>query len=254
MPGAWQAEFTMINAVTLLLTRFPHDEFFYDNAYKKDIFRDDVDNLSDDDRGLLYRTPGRGLDKPVNHKAMSGLWGTMLLLLGPKVTFASFHYADPTPLLAGERSESIDFNDRTLNLTLQGNPIAERKQYTTMERYRTDYGVVNADDLGYVRLMSQDQPYALSVEYHNSVVETLRPGHDGLCLRIAGGHTAQEKAILVHECPHPGYVIGCISPRPDGNRGIFENKEGNPSQKAMQEIVKYMGKTGNVGTLFVLRN
>jgi hypothetical protein len=102
-------------------------------------------------------------------------------------------------------------------------------------------------------MVGRDTPYGLRVERNNSVVRTLRNGHDGICIRVLGGATAQQRGILIHEAPHVGWVIGCIGPRPHGDRRAFDNRPGNPADQTVREIVGELARRGGNGSLFVLR-
>jgi hypothetical protein len=73
------------------------------------------------------------------------------------------------------------------------------------------------------------------------------------CIRVLGGETAQQRAILIHEAPHVGWVVGSIGPRPFGNREAYRNRPGSPSDVAVREIISEMSRRGGKGSLFVLR-
>jgi len=106
-----------------------------------------------------------------------------------------------------------------------------------MERFKTDDG-----KSWYVQLHPQANPYSVTYEPANSVVKGLRAGHDGRCFRVHGGKTLAEKGILIHEAPHVGWVIGCISPRPLNNyKTEFANAVGNPSYQCMNELFRFVG-------------
>ncbi len=240
-----------MDVVTLLHSRFPKDEFIYNASKGENI--DDVDDLSADERAALYRSKGRPITKAANVKRISGLWGTMMMIVGGPITSVNFDRPAMGPLLPGERREVVKLNNRDTHLVIKGD-IKSAKQFTTIERYRTDTGTVNQWDLGYVRLVGRDQPYGLRVETGNSVVKTLRTGHDGACIRVLGGQTAQQRSILIHEAPHVGWVIGCIGPRPYRNREAYHNKPGNPSDLTIREIIAVMRRHGSSGTLFEIRS
>ncbi len=241
-----------MSAVTLFLSRFPHDEFIFDNSGKDAVNIDDVDDLTPEERGALYRTPGRSLAKPPNRQRISGLWGTMLMMVGPTIKYASFTGPSPAPLQKDERAEELELTGRRLFVTAAGDDVASTKEFTTVERYRTNLGHVDKYDVGYVRLVRRTTPYGIRIEEGNKVVKTLRKGHDGLCLRVTGAAKGPQEGILIHEAPHAGWVIGCISPRPLGNRGVFDNVPKNPSQLSMLEIVAELRKTHNKGQLYVV--
>ena len=237
--------------VTLLHTRWPKDEFLYDARSGENV--DDVDNLSEEQRGRLYRTAGRPLTSSPNVKRISGLWGTMLMIIGDPIRIAQFD----RPLVGEqlcpeEHDEVVKINGRTVHLAVYGR-VKSTKQFTTVERYRTDDGTVNQWDVGYVRMVGRERPYGLRVERNNSAVKKLRTGHDGACIRVLGGETEAQRGILIHEAPHVGWVIGCIGPRPFGDRQAYPNQPGNPADMAVREIMSEMSRRGGNGNLFVLR-
>lgn len=239
-----------METVTLIHSRWPKDEFIYEPRTGENI--DDVDDLSDDERGALYRTAGRPLTKSANRKRVSGLWGTMLMVIGAPIRVAHFDLPVEAQLQDGEREVRFTINNRTVYAAVSGEVVSTRL-FTTVERYRTDDGKVNKWDIGYVRMVSREEPYGLKVE-KNEVVKTLRRGHDGICLRVLGGATQQQRGILIHEAPHVGWVVGCIGPRPHGDRRAYDNVPGNPADKAVREIVAEVAKRGGKGTLFVMRS
>ena len=240
-----------MDTVTLLHTRWPKDEFIYDPTSGDNL--DDVDDLTDEERGALYRTAGRPLTRSANRKRISGMWGTMLMVIGDPIRSAQFDRPVMGPLFAEERREVVSLNGRPLHLVIKGS-IVSSKQFTTVERYRTDSGTVNQWDVGYVRMVGRDRPYGLRVEKNNSAVRKLRQGHDGACIRVLGGETEAQRGILIHEAPHVGWVIGCISPRPYGDRDAYPNRAGNPSDVAIREIIGEMKRRGGTGDLFVVRS
>ncbi len=240
-----------METVTLLHSRWPKDEFIYSPATGDNI--DDVDDLTPEARAALYRTPGRAITASPNRKRISGLWGTMVMVIGDPIRAAQFDWPIMGPLFEGETRHTVTISNREVHLVVKGS-IASTRLYTTVERYRTDDGRVNQWDFGYVRLMSRDMPYDLRNERGNSVVRTLRDGHDGACIRILGGSSAQQRAILIHEAPHVGWVVGCIGPRPHGNRQGFVNRPGNPADLATREIMAELARRGGTGKLFVLRS
>ncbi|MDW6021171.1 hypothetical protein SAZ10_05265 [Mesorhizobium sp. BAC0120] len=242
-----------METVTLLLTRWPKDEFIYERGVGPDGYNnDEVDGLTDAERGALYRSAGRPLTMPANRVRFSGLWGTMLMLIGGPIRIAHFDRQIGDELRDDEEEIELTINHRTIYVAVKGT-IAETRRYTTIERYRTDDGRVNKWDFGYVRMVSREQPYGLHPE-RNSVVKTLRPGHDGLCLRVIGGASAQQQAILIHEAPNITWVTGCIGPRPHGDRRPFPNTPGNPADRTVREIVGEVTRRGGKGSLFVLKS
>jgi hypothetical protein len=234
--------------VTLVHTRFPLDEFIYDTATGENV--DDIDNLSPEERTRLYH-PARGVFRP----RVSGQWGTMAMIVGPRITYAGF---TPLPRVpnwrGGERTEEMDFVGRKLHLAMMGqDSIASTKLFTTVERYRTDAGALNEYGFGYVRMVSRPEPYGLQNESANPVVKKYLKRGNGDCIRVLGGATLQQQAILIHDAPHVGFVIGCIGPRPWNDRKAYTNTANNPSDKAVQEIRATLAQAHGKGTLYVLR-
>ena len=72
--------------------------------------------------------------------------------------------------------------------------------------------------------------YDLTYEPGNPVVQSLRPGYSGNCIRVRGGNPGSpEEGILIHEAPNVTWLKGCISPRPKDDLREFDNSDGNPS-------------------------
>lgn len=179
--------------------------------------------------------------KTFNHGVQSGRWGELLALKGPKVTAARLSPRDTPTGPAG-----IPIGNGTLALTISEGEIGEVKRFTSMERFHADSGKGY-----YVQLHPQAKPYTITFEPGNSAVKQLRHGHDGRCFRVNGGRAGPEQGILIHEAPHVGWLIGCISPRPLNNFGIdFANDDGNPSFNAMNELIQFVG--GQPADFFVL--
>jgi hypothetical protein len=236
------------NHVTLVHTRFPLDEFIYNPGSGEN--DDNVDNLSAEDRTRLYRA-ANGQARP----RISGQWGTMAMIIGPRITRASFTPAPSPTLQEGEHRLEIDFVGRRLHLSLQGeNQLQSMKLFTTIERYRTDGGQLNQWGFGYVRMLSREEPYGLRNETGNPVVKKYLKRGKGDCIRILGGATGQQRAILIHDAPHVGFVIGCIGPRPWNDRRAYFNVANNPSDTAVREIMGELSKAQGKGSLYVLRN
>jgi hypothetical protein len=231
--------------ITLIHSRYPLDEFVYDRATGEN--NDDVD--TEEQREHLYH-PRPGQNRP----QISGQWGTMMMITGPKITHASF-----TPRVphwrGGEHTEELDFVGRKLQLGVMGKDVPmTTKLFTTVERFRTDAGNLNQWGFGYVRMKSREEPYGLRNEPHNAVVKKYLKRGNGSCIRVLGGETDQQQAILIHDAPHVGFVIGCIGPRPYNDRKAYKNVANNPSDKAVQEIMGQLAKAHGKGTLFVLKN
>jgi hypothetical protein len=248
--------------VTLILTRYPLEEFLW---MSRDEYRE-TETLSEAEKAALYEV--KRPHHQVGHVThLSGRWGSLAMVTGPKITKAAFaSFSSPlaklplvgAPLgaahvlgqvaglvagnLAGSTTQTVALAGRLLELTTDGSgPVTAVKEYTSMERYRSDKGQLGGK--GYVMLHPQAIPYGLTVEHGNSVVKTLRKGHSGNCLRVHGGKVGPEQGILIHEAPTIDYLIGCISPRPKGNKSPMKNEPGNASGVAMQEIFDAIGKS-----------
>ncbi|MCW5964132.1 MAG: hypothetical protein KIT83_08840 [Bryobacterales bacterium] len=211
---------------------------------------------------ILTRTPL----KEFSHGRRSGRWGELVAFKGPKVSSARLLPKTPfsggaNPLAAvGQVAVSIGrtmaaalqgkihlvpVNHGILELSLADGPVFGVQRFTSMERFKADSG-----NGYYVQLRPRPTPYGLTFEKANSAVMKLRPGHDGRCFRVHGGQTKPEKGILIHEAPEVGWVIGCIAPRPLNNFTIaHKNTPGNPSHKAMDELIAFVGARAD---LFVL--
>ena len=116
--------------VTLILSRFPLDEFIYDPATGENV--DDIDNLSSDERTRLYHPP-RGQFRP----RISGQWGTMAMIIGPRITYAGFTALPRVPdWRGGERTEEMDFVGRKLHLAMMGkDSIASTKLCRSLSQW-----------------------------------------------------------------------------------------------------------------------
>jgi hypothetical protein len=239
---------TVMSHVTLLLTRYPLDEFVYDLATGRN--NDDTDNMTPDERRRFYQLPnGRPRTR------ISGMWGTMAMITGPRITYASFKRPPDEKLHQGGYTQAIEFVENELWLTFEGDGDMESmKLYTTVERYRTDAGHLYDWGGGYVRMVSRDEPYGLKNESNNFIVRRYLGRGNGDCIRVQGGATEQQRAILIHDTPHVGFVIGCIGPRPHGDRTAYQNVANNPSDRAVQEIRTELGRRQGKGSLYVLKN
>lgn len=173
---------------------------------------------------ILTRNPLRSF----NHGRQSGRWGELVAIKGPKINSV-------TMSMTGGGGIPVDFG--SLALSTSGGSIGDVKRYTTIERFKT-----NSGKGFYVELHPKPGPYWVTYEIGNSAVRELRKGHDGRCFRVHGGKSGPEQGILIHEAPHVGWVIGCISPRPLHNYALeFSNAPGNPSYNAMNELFHFVG-------------
>lgn len=169
-------------------------------------------------------------------RSQSGRFGTLIVLQGGKVTHAKITPANGSGAKISTPTGSLDVE------TLDGSSVTEIARFTTIERMG-----------GYVQLKPQSHKghvykkgaYPLTYEPHNSVVSELK-GTNGQCFRVHGGLTAQEQAILIHEAPHVGWLVGCIGPRRlnDLNKG-----ETKTAHNAMLELFRIAPRPSQ---LFVL--
>ena len=94
----------------------------------------------------------------------------------------------------------------------------------------------------------------LQNETANPIVKKYLKRGNGDCIRVLGGATQQQQAILIHDAPHVGFVIGCIGPRPWNDRRAYTNVANNPSDTSVKEIMTELAKAHGKGTLYVLRS
>ena len=233
---------------------------------------------------ILTRTP---LEE-FHHGRRSGRWGRMKVVRGPVVSSARFAGAAPLkprpgapklPPLAEalqpvartrqtavrdtidvvqlrpprSRFQVLSFADRQLELETEGGNVEEFAEFDTMERFRADPG---GSDF-YMQVKPSRDAYPLTMT-HRDAVKVLND--HGQCLKVHHhGYLQQgtktEAGILIHEAPHVGYLIGCISPRLRNNRQQYEKgAKSNPSREAMNDIFDAMGgfKRNTTASLFVL--
>jgi hypothetical protein len=188
---------------------------------------------------VLTRTPL----KEFKHGAQSGRWGELVAIKGPKIASVKM---SPGGDSSSDGGATIEVAHGVLQLSTTAATLGEVKHYTSMERFKTNNG-----KSWYVQLHPKPQPYSISFESGNSAVKELRAGHTGNCFRVHGGKPGPEQGILIHEAPHVGWLIGCISPRPLNNFNVeFPNQSGNPSYQCMNELFHFVGHTR--ADLFVL--
>ena len=184
---------------------------------------------------VLTRTPL----KEFKRGGQSGRWGELVALKGPRVSSARLSPVKGlTSAIGLLASGGIPLNNGVLQVMSTGGPFTEVKRFTSMERFKADNG-----NGYYVQLRPKPEPYTITYESGNSAVKKLRNAHDGRCFRVHGGRPGPEQGILIHEAPHVGWVIGCISPRPLNNFTVeFENAQGNPSYRCMDELFQFVGR------------
>jgi hypothetical protein len=169
-----------------------------------------------------------------HHGRQSGRWGELIAVKGPKVTAVTLSPGGGSNPAEGT---SIPIENGVLQLSTNGGAIKEVKRFTSMERFHTNDGKSY-----YVQLHPKPDPYWITFETGNSAVKELREGHDGRCFRVHGGKPGPEQGILIHEAPHVGWLIGCLSPRPLKNLNTeFQNIPGNPSFVAMNQLFQFVG-------------
>jgi len=262
--------------VTLVLTHSPYDEYVYD--HRTTTITDHVQGKGDAWFTAAF-APNAGIRPPAFPRIYSGLWGTMGVFIGPKVHGTSWpgdeHLGDGVPeeglsvLRYGfddgrlkrrvDMAAQIDHEikrfwlaNRILELETERGEMTLSTTYTTAERFRGNLGGVGGNQ-GFVMLPHKLEPYDLEVRGPYQALIDMRPSHNGDYVRILGGTTPQQQAILIHEAANPGWVTGCIAPRPLGNHGAFEAQDArNPSAVATMELIRTLRtKGGGKGQLFI---
>lgn len=184
----------------------------------------------------------------------SGRWGTMAMIEGPKIygvlaggvaqaaaQIAAAVLAPVTVFAGTPGAAPLQLGGKDFTLVTDGNAVTKSTELDSMERFRADSG-----HGFYMQTRPQPQkPYKLTM-YVSSTVAKLNGS--GRCLRVHDHGYLQQGSggpagILVHEAPHVGWLIGCISPRPKNNR-IPNNEDKTPSHQAMEAIFDAMGGFG----------
>lgn len=197
----------------------------------------------------------------------SALFGTMAVVLGPKIFSANpFGGMGTTPTAIARdtqrdlafltrtaqaaacapqhKMESLKLAGRTVGLLTDGTPLSVLQIFDTMERYRGDNGQFGAS--GFMLTNPRPaRPYRVSMETGNSIVAKVNS--DGRCLRIHDHGKVQQNGLpaglLVHEAPHCGWLTGCIAPRLTTSfREQSHNKQS--SHDAMEFIFSTIKKYG----------
>ena len=136
-----------------------------------------------------------------------GRFGTMIVLQGGQVRDVRI---SPASASNGSDSGAISVPTGTLDITTSdGDAVSELTRYTTIER---GGGYVQLKPQSYGGRTYKDGAYGLRYEPRNTAVIQLA-GTNGHCFRVLGGVTEKERAILIHEAPHVGWLKGCIGPR-----------------------------------------
>jgi hypothetical protein len=187
---------------------------------------------------VLTRKPNALFQNPLFSKQF-GRFGTLIVLQGAKVTKVRISPGSGSATGSGVIPVPTGVLDIT---TSDGGRVHEVKRYTTIERM---HGYIQLKPQEYNGKVYKDRPYGITYETGNSVVAKLK-GTDGKCFRVHGGITDQERAILIHEAPHVGFLIGCIGPRRlnDRNPGYTAS-----AHFAMHEL---FGVSPRPSALFVL--
>lgn len=197
----------------------------------------------------------------------SALFGTMALVLGPKIYSANPYGATGTTPRDVEttlkrdmaflttvtqavacapthKMQSILLAGRSVGLLTDGTPLAVLQVFDTMERYRGDNGLFGRD--GFIMTDPRPtRPYWLTMESGNSIVAKVNT--DGRCLRIHDHGKRQlngsPAGLLIHEAPHVNWLTGCISPRLQTNMRQ-QGHDKQPSHDAMEFIFNSVKKYG----------
>ncbi|HLJ50644.1 MAG TPA: hypothetical protein VKU01_31740 [Bryobacteraceae bacterium] len=158
---------------------------------------------------VLTRKPDAMFQNPL-FKNQLGRFGTMIVLQGGKVTKIKVNQGNGS----NGGSGGIVVPAGVLDVSSDGGAVKEIKRFTTIERMG---GYVQLKPQEYNGHLYKSEGYGLRYDPHNSVVAELK-GTGGRCFRVLGGLTQQERAILIHEAPHVGYLLGCIGPRQYSDR------------------------------------
>jgi hypothetical protein len=219
---------------------------------------------------IMTRTP---LEE-VNFGEKNGRWGRMIVVKGAKVLSGRFTNSVNLPAassvgtgfglfdlglqlnpLAKAALDSLAFVDRVLgrttlplgqksiSLETPGGQVEVIAQFDTLERFRTD----SNKSKYYVQLHPRpERPYEIRMDISKRVKgEDGKQGVNdtGNCFRVHGHNTKHggggNAGILIHEAPHPGWLIGCIGPREINNRTVGNEK--GPSRRAMEKLFNLMG-------------
>lgn len=254
-----------MSQLTLVLTRTPKSEFFFNNSGRRDFNEDE--NLTDAEMRLKYRKPATDDSAPPDFRHLSGRWGTLGVIKGPKISSAQF--SDPpradAPRNPTDTTQYLQFSNRTLKVTTDGQVVESIDEYTTIERYRTDGG-----SIGYIALhAAPDKAYRIYKESGYDQLIAMRPASNGDYIRIMedipdteyrqySQHQRdileKERAILIHEAVNVSWLTGCISPRPLNDKRAFDQTDNNnPSARVMRTLFAALERSPRgQGSLFVL--
>jgi len=101
---------------------------------------------------------------------MSGRWGELIAIKGPKLTMLP---SQPKRRYLGRAKgyQRLEIGSRYIHMSSDGTEIQETLRYTTMERFRAN----SNHEVYYVRLPARTDPYLTKVQYGNTTVAGLRP-------------------------------------------------------------------------------
>ena len=169
-------------------------------------------------------------------KNQSGRFGTLIVLQGGKVTGVQISPQVGTGPRIPTPTGFLEV------VTEDGSKVSESARFTTIERMG---GYVQLKPQTYNGHTYRKDAYPLTYEIGNTVVSELK-GTNGQCFRVHGGLTPQERAILIHEAPHVGWLVGCIGPRRFADQSPGES---NTAHAAMLELFRISPRPSQ---LFVL--
>ena len=146
-------------------------------------------------------------------------------------------YADVVHPLNGIGTTTFRVGQQGICLDTSVGSVEIIGRYDTLERYRTD----SDKSRFYLQLKPRpEKPYEIKMDISQNVKEL---NGSGQCFRVLNHNTMNSKGymagILIHEAPHPGWLVGCIGPRPANFRAVNHDK--GPSRSAMQSIFAHMG-------------
>lgn len=184
---------------------------------------------------IMSRTPIAEFE----YQGLSGRWGNMIVVKGAKIQSVRFCGQNDNT------TESFKLNGQSLSITkTDENSLEFIAEFDTMERFRFEGGSF------YMQVKPRpNHSYILKKEIAGDIKKL---NGSGQCLRVYG-HGYPNKAtggiagILVHEAPHVGWLIGCISPRELNHRQDWTT---DPTRSAMNKIFQAMDS--NIAELFVL--
>ncbi len=203
----------------------------------------------------------------VNFIGKNGRWGRMIVVKGGKVTSAKYTdifnlpdlfaagpilgalgtFANLTSAVMNGGIGKTTFRVGYKGIALEtfGGDVEVVARFDTLERFRTGSGGY------YCQLKPRpEKPYEIRMDISRNVkgyVDKEGKKHEGVnstgkCFRVHGHETicsGVKAGILLHEAPHPGWLLGCIAPREINNKAGSHDKA--PSRNAMEGIFSLMG-------------